>query len=488
MKKRGFKPNSRTYTTLINAYAGLRHASDTSDPRRSRTVEPKTASRVSIIYDQAQTYAREKETELEEAESRNDPDELGLDTNATLDDEGISAVESDVNVGPTNAYLKFLARYGLFAELDKTFMAMPMTGPLSPDVITYTTMFSALYDSMNRTDEAGGAAQNRSRSTPGGLWAQMTRQFRSGVSERHEIDESVALIALKCMARGDQNTQRQAMDIVDALWSLPRPSTSPSPMLRGGVSGSATPPALPRLPLTIRAATTIMSICPKQTDRSHYAHMFLQRPELKDEIDTPFLIAAVRALSETGDIETVRDILDNYQPRQPNHWPISVWHDALTAARWSTSEEQGLKSQPNFDAALAVFRRMTHLPTGVEDGQVAGEYAVATPNSKPIDARGIKWARAVPVEPDAKALSLLLKTALGRGWREVEQAINVFKHFRAHGAADGQTQEIKGKTRGRQWEDELAKDLGRACERLLERQWPEDKARQYKRLLSASKI
>lgn len=454
MKKRGFKPNSRTYTTLLNAYAGIRHSADTLDRRTPRTVEPKTMSRVTIVYDQAKSYMAAKEAEMRDAKNASDPEELGLATDAVVaEDNNASVLDIDINVGPTNAYLKFLARYGMASEMEKVIMAMPTSGPLSPDNITYTTMFSALYDSHKRTT---GAEIARLTSSASGLWSRMCRQFQSGQAEeggQRVMDESVVLIGLKLLARGDPGTQRMMMDVVDSIWSLPRPNVNddPKPMLRG--KG----PDLPRLPLTIRAATSIMSVCPKPTDRSHYAQLFLGRPELVRHIDTPFLIAAIRALSETGDIDTVRNILDNYQPRQPNQWPMTVWHDALTAARWRPSPHQGMRSQPDFESAVAIIKQMTSPGEGVADYR--------SPNGETTDCRGVKWARPQSVDPDAKSLTLLLKIALGRGWREVKQAVEI------HSALRSRLRDPNSGTRlgTRNWDAELDKELERARERLSER-------------------
>ena len=450
------------------------------------------------------------ETKLERAATKNDPDELGLSTNAILEEGEYGAgdgTEMDISVGPTNAYLKFLARYGMFEEMDKAFLALPTTGPLSPDTISYTTMFSALYDDLNRRSRdlresrnlrdasdtrqvTSSAMGERSTTSPGGLWTRMCRQYASiddigGADRERTMDESVVLLALKCLSRGDQSAQRTSMDIIDTIWSLPRPSSPSSSHLTTPQLRSPTGFNLPKLLLSIRAATTIMSVCPKPTDRSHYAQLFLERPELKRDIDTPFLIAAIRALSETGDVETVLDILDNYQPRQPNHWPLSVWHDALTAARWSRSEEQGMKSQPDFLNALKIFRWMTHLPKGVEDGEPERRYEEGTPNGKSSDMRGIKWSTSPAIEADPKSVSLLLKIALGRGWREVEQAINVYQYVTSGPSTTTAPNEKRreGRMAGkRQWDLELAKDVERACERLLEREWPESKTRGYEKL------
>lgn len=487
MKKRGYKPNSRTFTTLLNAYAGVRHSFDLGETRSAPSIEARSKSRVSIIYDQAQAYLSAKMEEVEAATRWNDPDELGLATDAEPDEVKIdSTLMHDVNVGPTNAYLKFLASARMYNEMDKVFVAMPTIGPLSPDTITYTTMFSALYDSLNARARLTSDRPQYS-TTPNGIWARMCRQFLSESADKTDTsrspDQTVVLVALKCLARSDQRSQRLVMDLIDTIWNVPRPNASEPPMLRGP-SGYT----IPQLPLTLRAATTIMSVCPKPTDRSHYAHVFLNRSDLQKQLDTPFLIAAIRALSETGDIRDVCEILDNYQPRQPNHWPISVWHDSLTAARWSKSEEQGMRTQPDFDAALAVFRRMTHLPPGVEGGHREGDYRILPPNGEPKDIRGIMWAKTPPIAPDAKALSLLIKTSLGRGWREVEQAIRVYDYYQtAEGGPCGERSEADSDIRGRQWDQELAKDVQRACERLLERQLPPDQVRAHRRRLEAVK-
>ena len=148
-----------------------------------------------------------------------------------------------------------------------------------------------------------------------------------------------------------------------------------------------------------------------------------------------------------------------------------------------------MKSQPDFASALTIVRRMMHLPTGVEDGATTGskaEYKPASPNGKPHDERGVKWANSPALEADPKSISLLLKIALGRGWREVEQAINIFRYVQDDlsplNVKETRSRVESGVGSKRQWDLELAKDVERACERLLEREWPEEKAAEYKRL------
>jgi hypothetical protein len=499
MKKRGFKPTTRTFTTLINAYAGLKHSDDTMDRRAPRTPEPRTVSRVSLIFDQAQLHLATQVAELERLENQNDPEELGLKTAGMVDEAFVEGDGVDINIGPVNAYLKFLAKYGMMGEMEKVFTAMPTSGPLSPDSITFSTMFSGLYDKLSKKpdprDTNDGQVTMTKGLTASSLWNQAYRQFRdaesSRSSDKRKIDEELALIALKCLSRSDYKSQQQTMQIIDALWPLPRPNDKRTPsQIR------LAPPthSIPHLPLTIRAATTIMAVCPKPTDRSHYAHLFLLRPELQKHIDTPFLITAIRAFSETGDSPAVLEILQSYQPRKPNHWPPAVWHDSLTAARWSVSVEQGMKTLPNFEAALKIMRMMAHLPPGVEDGKITGPYIAAPPNGKPVDAMGVKWIKSEPVEVDAKPMSIFLKTALSRGYSEIQRAINVFNHLDGtklldlEGARRVADKDVDASDRkGRQWGLDLCRDVERACERLLERDLPEEEKVKVEKLLGMVK-
>jgi len=493
MKKRGFKPSARTYTTLLNAYAGLRHSGDTTERRGPRTPEPRTVSRVNIIFDQAQSHLAAQVAELERLESQNDPEELGLGTDGMVDDNFVEGEGVDINIGPINAYLKFLAKFGMFQEMEKTFTAMPTSGPLSPDSITFSTMFSGLFDKLSKKSHSTEESTPVKGLTATTLWNQVYRQFRESdtrQSDKRKIDEDLALIALKCLSRSDPISQRQVMEVIDALWPLPRPNDTRTPaQIR--LMPQTQRASLPHLPLTIRAATTIMAVSPKPTDRSHYAHLFLQKPELQKSIDTPFLIIAIRAFSETGDIQPVLDILDSYQPRQPNQWPVAVWHDALTAARWSVSEEQGMKNQPDFEAALTILRRMSHLPPGVEDGDIQGSYTGESPNGKPVDVMGVKWAKAAPVEVDAKAMSLFLKTALSRGWRDIQRAMVVFQYLDGTKLLDiegaRRVSDREAQAGGRQWGVDLCRDVERACERILEKEMTIEEKVEIEKLLSMVK-
>jgi hypothetical protein len=153
-----------------------------------------------------------------------------------------------------------------------------------------------------------------------------------------------------------------------------------------------------------------------------------------------------------------------------------------------------MKTLPNFEAALKIMRMMAHLPPGVEDGEITGPYIATSPNGKPVDAMGVKWIKSEPVEVDAKPMSIFLKTALSRGYSEIQRAVNVFNHLDgtrlldlegARRVADRDVDALN--TKGRQWAVDLCRDVERACERLMEREMPEEEKAKVERLLGLVK-
>lgn len=524
MKKRGFEPSSRTFTTLINAYAGVNHSSAPATKRTSAKPEQRTLSRVGLIYEQARTFMAKR---LEERDDVASDLGLALGPSESQDRRIVATHDHELSNAPTNAYLKFLARYGMYEEMQRIVAPMPATGPLSPDNTTFNTMFSALLSSgdanahdkhrADGTPSSDRRARNGNEGEARQLWDRACRQL-DGQDGRQVMDEDLALIALTSLCKADGASQRLAKDLVPLLWhvSPPGKAVMSSNDLAELRKKHNLPSTLPRFDVTVKAATVIISHLPHPNDRAHYAQAFLHHPTLaKGKVDMVFLTSAVRAYSTTGEVHEIISIFDSYQPTGPNNhavpsWPTPIWNDALTAARWSTAEGKGMRNEPDFTTAIDIFRRMTHLPLGVEAGLITGPYVWAPPNGRHVDVRGLKWMRPVAQIPDAKTVSLLLKTSLGRGWRESQQAFRIFRHCqeknidlfrpqpnlsstgRASSDREGSTP-TKGNKKNRpqpgspassegsrlsrrnekeaiKWAVELAKDVIRVIERISERE------------------
>ncbi|KAK4688338.1 hypothetical protein P7C73_g1775, partial [Tremellales sp. Uapishka_1] len=423
MKKRGIRPTSRTYATLLNAYAGISRP-DNALP------ETTTLSRVTIIYDQSQKHIKECATRLAQLKKKEDVGLAGVKEEA--DEEllkEIEGLEQEVSLIVTNAYLKFLARFSLWEEMQKVFLTMEQSGPLAPTSITYSTMFSALLSIhlKQRTESSASASKVAIGPVARGIWDQAVRRQSSIGSEPTValLDERVVINAMQCLIRGRPEDQRLVPVLVSHIWSISAP---------GQTSLTSNPTDLPqhmqnlpKLKLTLRAAHAIISTLRQGQSQSlaaHYSILFLFEPSLLRQIDQPMVEIAIANLAPIGDIATIQRILDSFTPAANGTWSRATWVNALTAARWAG----------DFPAALGIFRRMTHLPINIEtsSSETRGpraEYKWTSPNGQTKDVRGKDWVKSTPIVPDAGMMGLLLKTAIGNKPREIRQALNVFDYF-----------------------------------------------------------
>lgn len=480
MKKRGVRPTSRTYTTLLNAYAQVAH-SDMQNTGFTPADRPAqlTLDRVRVIYEQSQQHIKR---ELQRAQ----PEDTGLD----LPQDGPEDVdEVQVNIRPTNAYLKFLGRFGMWEEMQEVFLGMDPVGPLSPDQVTYTTLFHAINNidhhrrsmAKSKSDTAVRLPDVQTGPTARLLWDQAVRGLTSPKREPGcELDENVALIALQCFVAGRPEDARLVETLIPQLWGLAAPG-------KPGVASAAPPQAdatsnvLPRFKLTVRHATALMSLLARMQRSSlaaHYTHLILDTERLQQGFDLPLLRVAVHNLCAMHDVEAAVNVLDMYSPGTgKDGWPLDVLHAVLSAARWSK----------DWDAALDVFRRFTFLPPDVENGAPEGRYEWTSPNGRPTDVRGKKWVRPAPKRPDVRALDLLVRAALATSnLKPMRQALSIWAHTGPWYAAtvDGQALDLRHppervamtQALRRQIGDlvEMARSVQSAAERVLEK--PKDDA------------
>lgn len=527
MKKSGIEPTSRTYTTLINAYAGANHSQDLSRFTPLLPLESRALQRITTIYNQSQTHISECVEALERWKSTPASEtDLGFAGMEELveEDEALAEAEvrqeEEISIGPTNAYLKFLGKYGRWEEMDRIYLAMDNEGPLAPDKITYSLLFSSLLIRMQQHKGTAPSPVTSPRPRDArpavpkpvdfgpiarSMWEQAVRQFHpsnstiSSEGSRH-IDSELALLALQCLLSARPADQNLAIALIPFLWHLPPPGSttvaSSSPR-----SGSETPRyissdlppsmrSIPRLPLDPRAAKTILSMFSRAnqpTLAGHYAEHLLSTRTLLKVVDWGVLQTSIHALSNIGKVDGIIDILDTFQPPTgPDGWPRHVWTNALTAARWSAK----------FGAAMDIFRRMTHLPTGFEDGRPK-KYKWSSPNGQLVDVQGRRWIEPRALMPDSKTISLFLKTALGakvlhsarQGWTVFKQYplktfftiskgemkdrdqpvdISLLPPFASERNGEGEVKVTPGLVRAAEWRIVLARDVEDLAERVAD--------------------
>ncbi|WOO85278.1 uncharacterized protein LOC62_06G008780 [Vanrija pseudolonga] len=424
MKRRGTKPTSRTFTTLLNAYAGVAHVNAPIEKfNPSARPERLTLDRVNNIYNQSQAHIRAV------MEAAKDEDDIGIAYPSAKKQAQAAAEinETEVNIVPTNSYLKFLGRFGLWEEMQRVFHAMDTTGPLSPDQVTYSAMLSAANNidhyrrSTARNPKATQLAELNLGATARGLWEQAVRQMcpAGKAHGKRELDEQLALTALECLVSGRPEDQRLVEQLVPRLWALPAygqvtvASSNPVP---AGSNLPASMEHLPRFKLNVKSATALMSLLArgKASVGAYYTDKIINTRDLRKDLDFAALRVAVHNLSAMNDVDAAKAIIESYQPPTgQDGWPRDVWHAVMLAARWSK----------DWDSALGAFSRMAQLPT---DGKA---YNWKSPNGKKQDVRGTAWVKPRAVVPDAESVDLLLKTALVTGVKNVRSALGVYERY-----------------------------------------------------------
>ncbi|TIB13129.1 hypothetical protein E3P92_02340 [Wallemia ichthyophaga] len=111
MKKRGITPNSRSYTILFRAFSG----GEKDRPSK------KTLEAALTVFRQLGSYHAYLREEMDE-----------------------EIIQEESSVLPINAYLALLAKVAHSYEMMKIFDDMAQSGPSSPDLYTYTTIFQGL--------------------------------------------------------------------------------------------------------------------------------------------------------------------------------------------------------------------------------------------------------------------------------------------------------------------------------------------------------
>ncbi|WVQ62125.1 uncharacterized protein L199_000263 [Kwoniella botswanensis] len=443
MKKRGIKPTTRTYSTMINAYSRISHSGDISAEYELIPVKELTHSRVTILFEQSQQHIKKcmnASALLQEDLGITHSTSVPSGSQVKKEDQSVNnEFEDEINTSPTNAYLKYLGRHGLWEEMYQTFLSMDTTGPLSPDSITYTTLFASLHHIhlvRGRQKSADPSIVHKlidigpvSR----GIWDQCQRQFAKTKGERdRSIDNELFSHALRCLIKGRPEDHRFAISLVDEIWGLPPPGQSKL----ASTSTSTSTGSTPRLNPTVQSATALIQglLRSKQTVlASHYTTLLLSRKDIQTSVDLYFLKSAINALSETGDIGGILGILESYQPPTGSEgWDISTYSSALQGARWAG----------DFPNALKIFKRATQISDDVENTSPAdksltaekgsGEgYIRSTPNGQPVDSRGIRWIKPRPIVPDTNLLSILLKISVGSNNEAIKKVLNIINHFGA---------------------------------------------------------
>lgn len=196
MKRRGFIPNFRTYSTLFGGYSnsGIRDWE-----HRTKQVEL-----LATLHNNYLEYA----AEVREREPSS----------------------PELSTAPTRAYLRILGYAGDFQRMFDVFNAMDKEGPLAPDQSIYRAMLQGIATRkipFQVASEARAALRLHNASQTKLIWRQFAKYMEKTPGVR--IEPQTIGATLFALSQGSQSDQLLAFDIVRDYLGLAKPGETPKP-------------------------------------------------------------------------------------------------------------------------------------------------------------------------------------------------------------------------------------------------------------------
>ncbi|KAI0335530.1 hypothetical protein GY45DRAFT_808189 [Cubamyces sp. BRFM 1775] len=370
MKRRGFKPNLMTYATLMGQYSSVSSWS----------------ARTKMIEDVHKVY------------------QSFLDYIATVKAHNPSSPE--ISVIPINAYIRALSRMGDHQRMFDVWNALDEEGPLSPDVITYTTMFRSMYlRGYAASREDLQADRERAASDARLIWRHLAKRLENG--SNIAIDSPLISSVVQALALGRPADHIVAFDILRDYAGLAKPGET------------APPPRIKIYPALLQDALWLCNTAQKPRLCIHFGqHLMETQPDLLDRGHIDLILTAYSTLSTTS------SITDASRALQTLEWAIERDLTVKEGAR----VRPGLSTYTlvlvvcwrvkDWESAVRTFELMTGY-----QGKDFADGAQGEPQ-RPPDTDRRKYA------PGAAAMSCLVRTALETGNpAAMRQCLRIVKHI-----------------------------------------------------------
>ena len=377
MKKRGFKPNLRTFHTLL---AGFRRAADPVEGLTSVQME-----RARNIFGQYQRYQRTVQA-----------------TNVT---------SSELGLQPVNEYISILASSHLYQEIFDVFYSLDKTGPLSPDQYVFSRMIlalgkrKALHAGGTEPPEGGkGDVNLRNAADVRFLWHQMIK-----ASERtgFPIDSHLIAAALYVLAKGTTADHVLGLSIIRDHLGL-------------SLQGETTEP--PEESITHHTLLAALCLCNAYGDYTRTYHFYerISRSEQSSILDRTHMQEVLRAIagqSSSGSASEARRALEIIQ------WMLD--EEALGGGTRPTLRPDAESYKLALTACSrtadwTTARTLFDLMTGLKSEDYQDDRVVV---SSPISSHHV-------ILPDAEAMDLLSHAALAsKEPINAQQCLTMISHF-----------------------------------------------------------
>lgn len=355
MKKRGIKPTTRTWSTLLTYF-----------PKSLDQSAEKVLSRYTIIYDEAQSKIQGKlQTEISDENEREedlqvvaDPDRPPAVNRGRSD--GELRNEPDAFEEPqivSNQYMQILAHFGKLDEMLRVLRMMPTSGPGAPDAVTFGVVLKALLD-RNKVLKAARRAQSKvetrdsliGRDESGmsharAVWDQLVRQHQGLTQSKGDLrtvlDEQNAVLGIRALSEGSKEDAALALTLLTDLYGLSRPGESA--MARAEQKDIT---ALSTLQLDDRSAETILNLClgtKRNLDAAHFAKQFLDRPDVLSGFRQRQWQLMMAAFANAHDCHMCQRLIETFGPKgEQRRWSYQTYAYLFRSARWTKDMERFL--------------------------------------------------------------------------------------------------------------------------------------------------
>ncbi|KAI0750872.1 hypothetical protein C8Q80DRAFT_1099970 [Daedaleopsis nitida] len=389
MKRRGFKPNSRTYATMLSCMSKVVDWSD-----RSKLLE-----NAHKLYDGYLAYAE------------------------TVKDHNPSSPERSLY--PINSYLSVTSKARDWQRMFDVYNSLLDSDVLQPDAVTYTIMLSGLgtRSSLERGNgEAAQAVRERCASDARFIWRQLLKRIESDADIK--IDSYLVDTMVHVLARGRPADHIAAFDILREYAGLAKPGETAPP---------ATVTITPRL---FSDALWLCNVSKKYRVCTHWVQQCMEHtPWLLDRGHLDHALTAYGSLGAMGSLteapralQTLEWMLEQEATTDRGHHirPGLSTYTLVLVACWRGKD---------WDSALRTFELMT--------GYRGEDFADGAPGEPAAPSRP----KARAILPDAAAMSCLVRTALESGQPEdMRQCLRIVRrlglrtYLDADGAADAEVQ------------------------------------------------
>lgn len=361
----------------------------------------KVTSRATLIYDSAQAQVQSllAPSAPEELGYGDEGGQVAQKPDPTVKDEDQVTAKRFELVAITNAYLEQMARLGQYAEVKRVYDRMPEAGPLSPDKITFTNLFYSFREAALAHKKDPETNDISHLPSPMAVWERMQKVTSSATDKtdfRSQLDRQTVLAALQAFVVGSKEEQAFGLSLIPELFGLSLPGRS-----RDNKSESF-------MPVDERVAETVLKYCLSLEDyhlAHHYAVQFLERPELVSRFTVNHYDAILCSMARLKHTGVAVDLIMSHQPCDQPRWPYKLYFWPLRSAQ----------AEGDWQKFLAVFRMITALPLGVEQGK---GYSSQIPER--VDTFPTTY------KPDPRMLAMMLEAAQSsRSIANMRQALRV---------------------------------------------------------------